>query len=241
MKAIVSTLVLLGVASNLFAQQVGSIDLTQAPAPTTSALPPGCKSLSSGMIADGWPVPKDNQPREIAVEIIKLSDDKLVPGSAVQAEVRLRNDGSQPIEIPWSPDPSTIQRGQAPDHLQWHAGWFEAWIQRQGVRGPLLESLTYNLYGSKFSPGTLLTIRSGEWVTAKIRFMLESDFAISGRQILEGPWQLTVNWQQDYVYENVGPAPVCSAGRMYSHYDRYYRQTNPPTTIKVSSSVPEPH
>jgi hypothetical protein len=39
-----------------------------------------------------------------------------------------------------------------------------------------LKSFSYSLYGSSFAPDTLLQLRPGEWVTAQLKFKIESKY-----------------------------------------------------------------
>src|SRR5690348_13783542 len=101
------------------AQQIGTVDLTRVPPAAVTAQTQegdaqreGCEKLEPGIIADGFVEPKDHKPHQIALEIIKVSDEKPTIGSELQADVRLLNSGGQPVEIPWSTDPNLVLNGQ---------------------------------------------------------------------------------------------------------------------------------
>jgi len=106
-------------------------------------------------------VPEDHNPREITLELIGVSADKAPVGSELGADVRLLNSGKQSIQIPWSIDSKTVTDGQEPSHRESEGGSLEVLLRGQLDNDVLLESLTYPLYGSKFSPGSLLTLQPG--------------------------------------------------------------------------------
>jgi hypothetical protein len=238
MKSILCAAMLLGVANHLPAQQVGSIDLTQPPIHTNGSLPPGCEKLTGGSVGDGWPRPEEVHTRTISVEIMELSDQTPSEGSELIATVLLRNIGSTTFEIPWSQSLSGTDGGEDPKRRSWHAGFFAVYLQRPGENQLPLDSLGRGLIGSKSSPGTLLTIRPGEWITAKIRIELESRTAVPGRELRKGTADLFVEWQEDEVLETIGPGPDCSVGMGYSHITSFYKQELAHTTIQIAATAP---
>lgn len=83
MRMLYCAVVALLLARPAFAQLVASADFTLPPGPATAAQgqenvarPNGCQKLLPGVIADGFVVPDDHKPREILLEIVKLSNDK---------------------------------------------------------------------------------------------------------------------------------------------------------------------
>ena len=219
-------------ATSAQAQQIASVDLTHAKVPTksagTQALPKGCERLLPGDIADGAAVPPNHEPREIVVEMVKLSSENPVVGSEVRGEVQLQNIGKYPIKIPWSTDPNIIEKGQNPNRLQWEEGNFSIEL-KHGYE--LLASLSQSLFGSRFSAGSELTIQPGEWVTAFVKFKLAPQYGSPGHSVRKGKRDLFVEWEQ------VGREQAlkdCAVSHGSFYYRNYYRQQNPTVTINVN-------
>jgi hypothetical protein len=182
------------------AQQIASVDLSHSKETAQSGrkfekpeLPKGCEKLVPGAIADGHVMPPNHEPREIVVEMIKLSNENPVLGSDLESEVQLRNRGKFPIKIPWSIDPSILGTGQDPNHLQWEEGIFS--IELEHSYGPLA-SLSQTLFSSRFSVGSELTIQPGEWVTATVKFKLTPQYALPGQPTRKRKRGLLVRWEQ---------------------------------------------
>jgi hypothetical protein len=216
-------------------QQVASVDLTHPPTsdPISQnqikpALPDGCEKILPGVIADGFVQPEDHQPREVTVEITSLSADKVPVDSELRADVRLSNNGKQSIQIPWSTDPRTAKEGQGSGHLDWEAGTFEVLLRGQRDNDVLLKSLTYPLYGSKFSPGSLLTMQPGESVVATIEFKMEAQYPVHPGPWKEGKMELLVKWKQTARSQHV---VACKMANGYFRYN--YEQKNLTILIQV--------
>lgn len=231
----VSCMFILVVSAN--GQQIGSIDLTHPPVEAKSSeiggrpvLPSSCGKIGGG-IGDGAVVPKRNQPREIVLELVEVSDKEFIRGSVVQAEVRLRNSGEYPIEIPWSADPNTVERNQNLSHLTWETGNFQALLDRND----LLKSQGQTLYGSKLSKESMATIQPGEWITAAIKFKLELEYPIREQVLRAGKRQLRVEWDQASHTSTVN-VTKCEQWSGYFTYRNFYQQQNPPVTITVTGN-----
>jgi hypothetical protein len=219
------------------AQQVGSIDLTQTPQPAKSTekqektnLPEGCKTLSGGGIADGYVIPEDHQLREIEVSMISVSKTKPTEGSELQAEVQLRNIGKQSIQIPWSKDPRVKNEGQDPNHFNWEGATFRVLLSKHGGNGVLLKSSSEWVYGSKFSTGSLLTLRPGEWITASVKFKLEAMYLYDPGEFGVGKSQFLAEWEQ--VSRSWG-VRGCGLWNGYYQYGDFYKQTKLPVTVQI--------
>jgi hypothetical protein len=219
-------------ASSAQAQQIASVDLTHSKVPTKSAgmqaLPKGCEKLLPGGIGDGFVAPPNHEPREIVVEMVKLSNETPVVGSEVQGEVQLQNIGKYPIKIPWSTDPNIIEKGQNPNRLQWEEGSFSIEL-KHGYE--LLVSLSQSLFGSRFSAGSELTIQPGEWVTAFVKFKLAPQYGPPGHSVRKGKRDLFVEWEQAGESKSIRN---CAVSTGWFHYRNYYRQQNPTVTINVN-------
>jgi hypothetical protein len=216
-------------------QQIGSVDLAHPPALGKFAErqerrvhPNGCEKIGGG-IADGAVIPKKNQPHEIMLEVTSVSNKQPVAGSVMQAEVRLQNTGQYPIEIPWSPDPNTVERNQNPYRHEWEEGGFQVLLDRND----LLKSIGQTLYGSKFWKGSLFTIQPGEWITAAIDFKLELEYRIREQVVRAGKKQLRVEWEQASHTETLDPAK-CEQWSGYFTYRNFYQQQNPAITISIT-------
>lgn len=216
-------------------QQIGSVDLTHPPKSdsisqnqTEPALPGGCEKILPGIIADGFVRSEDHHPREITLELIRVSADKAPVGSELGADVRLLNSGKQSIQIPWSIDPKTVTDGQGPSHREWEGGSFEVLLRGQLDNDVLLESPTYPLYGSKFSPGSLLTLRPGESVVAAIKFKVLSKYPVRRGPWKEGKMELLVEWRQTSINQDLVD---CKMRKGFYQYQ--YEQKNLTTPIQV--------
>jgi hypothetical protein len=218
-------------ATSVQAQQIASVDLTRPQEPTksagTQAPPKGCEKLLPGIIADGFVAPPNHEAREILVEMAKLSDENPVAGSEVQGEVRLRNTGKYPITIPWSTDPSVLEKGQNPNNRQWEEGRFN--ISLKGGYDPLVK-LSPPLLSSRFSAGSELTIQPDQWITAVVKFKLTPQYPLPGDSMRKGERELFVEWEQ--VGREQG-LKDCAVSNGYFHYLNYYRQQNPTVRINV--------
>jgi hypothetical protein len=234
-QCVISFFFLLGAAR---AQQIGSVDLSRAaPSSTYSealAKTNGCSRFTPGMIADGI-VGLGQQPREITVKLVSVSDEKPTEGSVLQGEIELRNTGTEPIEIPWSTDPGVITSGQDPNRLEWEVATFEVLFSsdQDSDSGGFLKSLTANLYGSKFTAGSRLTVQPGQWVTATVRFKLEAMYLHVPGEFKDGPLRLSAKWEQTARKWSVKD---CVVSNFYAQYDTFYNQQKSSLLIDVKGA-----
>lgn len=223
--------------SNILAQQIAPVDLTHPPiqASTSKNLPDGCTKLTPGIIADGWPELKDHLPFEITVEVVSVKDPNAILGSELEAEVRLRNSDSRPLQIPWSTNPNVIEDGQDPNAFEWDQGTFEFSLKDKTGHQVPITSLTGSLYGSKFSAGSELTLKPGENISALVKIRLESAYQMPILQLKNGEEQLLAKWSQTGRSRSV---KNCAVGNAYFHYDEYYHQQNLGLTVHFSTGEP---
>lgn len=217
-----------------YAQQVASVDLTHPPGlamPTEK--PNRCELIVIGMGGGGYVEPEDHKPHEIVLELSNIQDVRPTAGSDLKGEAKLRNSGTQPIQIPWSTDRSTIENGQNPRNLVWDVGTFEFTLRSQPDDKVILRSLTQPLFGSKFSPGSLITIQPGAWITAVVKFKLEDEYGVHDGSLKAGKWQLSVEWQQ---VQRQRRLDGCRATTFDSRYGRYYHQQNPSVPIEIRAA-----
>jgi hypothetical protein len=215
-------------------QQVGSVDLTHPPVADNfkerqekRILPNGCQKPSRGFADGGYPIGK-TPPHEITVEVASMSNMEIAPGDVMQAEVRLRNNGTDPIKIPWSTDPNTADRNQNPNHLSWETGSFNILLDRDE-----LKSVSQSLYGSKFSKGSILTIRPSEWITATVKFRLELEYPFPEQVFRTGKRQLRVEWEQSSQTEAF-IRDKCELWSRYFTYGNFYQQQKPAIAITIA-------
>jgi len=221
------------------AQQIASVDLSRALEPSEytqklTAVPEGCAQLLGGTIADGFVLSPTEGPRDIDVTIVKLSNENPALESEVKGEVQLKNSGEYPIQIPWSLDPNTINKGQDSGHLEWE----EASVNVALTPHDSLEVLNSPLFGSRFSEGSDLTIQPGEWVTLIIKFRVALKFRVPpqsttpGQSLPKGKAKagLLVQWEQARRTRDIRNCAVTTG---WFSYQGYYRQQNPTATIRI--------
>lgn len=238
-RAAQSALCFLMLAAAARAQQIASVNLPRVVVPATpsgkQARPNPCEGLFPPVMGDGLVEPSDKEPREIVVEIVGISDKAPRIGDVVRVDVRVRNRGAHPFQIPWSLDPSVRGKVQNPQNLksgatpaEWEEGYLDVYLQGSGI----LKSLSQGLYSSKSSPGSQITVGPGEWVNVKTTFKIEPEFPTPGESIKAGTARLTVEWDQTAIsgkiYKN-----GCLIGSGYFRYDDYYEQQNPATSITI--------
>lgn len=211
------------------AQQIDSKDLLRQSAvpnappqvPEKAENPKGCEKQAVGF-ADGVTLTKDNVPRKMKVELVKINETKLIEGSEIMATAKLQNVGAQSIEIPWSTDFRTTQDGQDPDNRSWEVGLFQISLRNKANQYNELMGMSQPLYSSKFVKGSTLTINPGEWITAQISFKV----AVHDppyEKLEEGSADLALEW-----FQSVRSLVVKDCGVMlgYFPYDGFYERKN---------------
>jgi hypothetical protein len=247
----------LGLGLSCVAQEVGSVDLRPSASPSRTTaeekkkkesagakekgeekdLPGGCEKLQPGIIADGIVKTDDNQPRPILVEVAKISEQEPAEGSELDAEVRLQNTGTRAIEIPWSGDANVIETGQGSKGHEWQGGYFEVFFRARKPNGVMLKSLSPDLYGTRFHPGSLLTLQPGQWITAKIRFKLEAKYLYKVGEFQGQEAELFVRWEQ---VNRVIWIKDCKEGSGFYRYDNFYKQENRGVKMHVAGEATKP-
>lgn len=223
------------------AQQIGSVDLSR-PADSKAvddhykklAQENGCKELPFGRISDGTVKSPDSQPQNIELEILKLSDTKTRVGQELTAEVRLTNKSDRAILIPWSTDISVTANGGDPKTAKWETGSFKVLLKNARSHEIRLNSLSQQLYGSRYSPGSMLSIQPGEWITATIKFELLVSTDAQWERLRGGDSQLAVEWKQ---IARTREIHNCTMWTGYFPYRNYYRQQKLPMKIEVTQGA----
>jgi hypothetical protein len=182
------------------------------------------------MVGDG--VIRGKIPREIKLELVNFREDALTIGSEVSVLLRLKNVGREPITLPWSIDPRTAEEGQSPRHRLWETGRFRISL-RNGIGQYLeLKNTSQLLYGSGFVPGSLLTLKPGEWITAQASFRV-AETNQEYEKIEEGHADLALEWvQETFGYEMTW---LCSESTSYFLYDGGWSEH--PNRVTVKSMV----
>ncbi len=207
------------------AQEIASKDLVRTSpiveepsrAANKSEYPNGCEKMGVGF-ADGMAFAESKKPRQISVELVTLSNTNLILGSEIVATVKLRNAGSDSIQIPWSTDFRTTQDGQDTNNRTWEFGQFRIAVRNKKDEYDELINTSQPLYGSKFVPDSFLTIKPGEWIKAKISFRVAAQHP-AYETINEGPADLALEWFQTvrtYVVKG------CGVTLGYYPYDGFY-------------------
>jgi hypothetical protein len=233
-----SALVLLLLADVAFSQQVGMVSLADPePAPVVAQtkgdkLGSGCTQETVGKMANGFIKPDGSQPRRISLEVVNLSSDRLeVGGGDILAEVRLRNVGETPIQIPWSRDSSVMRKAPSPDHLDWEQGSFRVVLRGKQDHTIALKSAESWLFGSQFVTGSQMTIKPGEWVTAFLNFEVVRMYQTSSSaEFPIGDAELFVEWQQA---RRVWNREKCTWSRAWFDYEHYYKQERRTIAVQI--------
>jgi hypothetical protein len=222
-----------------FPQQVGVVNL---PLPESTEpvarqnitqLSPGCRQ-PTGIMANGAVKAPDKQ-KTISLEVVKLSSETLEVGGEGRIEVRLKNVGDTPINIPWSTDSGVIQKAPNPDVLQWEQASLGIVLLDKKNKTIALKTTDWPLYGSRFVGESQLTIKPGEWVTAFIEFKVE-DFhqTVNFAQFPVGEASLFVEWEQA---SRVWGREKCGWSRAWFEYGRdYYKQEHPTIPVQINRS-----
>jgi hypothetical protein len=159
-------------ASACFAQQAGSIDLTQItpreelrrPTPRT-----GDPARQGGMMSlhdPCTPLPKDSP--EVKTTLVWFEGQKIAEGDQRRFEVRILNTGSIPVRIPFSPHLADLQPADPSVKFAYSEMFVALGLSAEPISGPKT-SRTSNigdgvrLYGKDDHPGTMLTLQPGEW------------------------------------------------------------------------------
>jgi len=224
---------LLGFATMALAQQVASRDLLRSPAAaaaTASAQTSeesdhanGCSNMGVGF-ADGVTLDEDKKPRKLGVGLVEISARKLTLGTEITATAKLQNIGVKSVQIPWSTDSRTIMDGQDPDHRSWEFAEF-----RMSVRDKQnpdyydrLITTSQPLYASKVVAGSYLTLKPGEWITARISFRVAVQNP-TFEKLSIGTNTLAMEW-----FQTVRTRSVKDCGVMHGYfpYDDFSRSVN---------------
>jgi len=236
---------LLGFAMMVRAQQVAFKSLLRPPAavtvtpstqnPEKSDQANGCAKRGVGF-ADGVTLDEDKKPRKLEVALDEISATKLTLGSEITAIAKLQNMGTKSVQIPWSTDFRTTIYGQQTDERSWEFAEFQMSIRDK--RNPdyydRLVTTSQPLYASRFVPGSYLTLKPGEWITARISFRIAVQNP-AFEELSVGTNTLAMEW-----FQTVRTRRVKDCGVMlgYFPYDDFYRSINRREVAEVKIENP---
>jgi len=235
----------LGFAAIAQAQQVASKDLLRSPAAataTTPAQPPeesdhadGCSKMGVGF-ADGVTLDEENKPRKLGVGLVEISTRKLMLGTEITATAKLQNLGVKSVQIPWSTDFQITMDGQDPDDRSWEFAEFRMSIRDK--KNPeyydRLVTTSQPLYASKFVPGSYLTLKPGESITARISFMVAVQNP-AFEELSIGTNTLAMEWFQTVRTRRVKD---CAVMLGYFPYDSHFWSSNRSEVAQVQIESP---
>jgi hypothetical protein len=233
MKNLVLLLFLSVPSATLCGQQIAETDLAHSTpsAPgiyDSDVVPEGCKSPhytdSDGALG--------HSKSALSVELKLLKEPKLRVAETVQAIVLLRNTGNDTVEIPWNSDPLIQREASGRTRHEYEEGFFQVALHGLGKMSVPLEteSVSMPLYSSASVPGSSLRIEPGQWITAKLSFVLEEDRKLSVMLPLEaGSAELRAGWRQvRFTWDASG----CEVRRRY--YNHQYREKQKAVRVEVS-------
>ncbi len=163
------------------AQQAGSIDLTQIEARDELRRPParqGDATELRGMVApvnSCGQIPKDAP--AVQTTLVWVDREEYSPGDKIKFEVRILNTGSVPLALPFSPHLADLQPADPGPKV----GYSQTRVSLEF--SSVLRNVSFtapggggnvNLYGDESHPGTMLTLRPGEWaqIIGEGKFMI---------------------------------------------------------------------
>ena len=156
----------LGTSIACVAQEVGFIDFTQIVARTELQHPaPRSDDASErrgGTAAIHECGPRATEAGALRTTLIWLDRSEYAVGDHEEFEVRIQNVGSVQIEFPFSPHLADLQPADASQKFGYSSAKVELWIG--GTNWDANTGGTVTLYGADQHPGTILTMRPGEWI-----------------------------------------------------------------------------
>jgi hypothetical protein len=162
-----------------FAQQVGLVDLSHA-APQLNLRHPQAKegqpSGPRGGMHEYRSCRSETKDRALKTTLLSLDRTDYAVGDRPVFEVQIENVGSTSIRVPSSANLSDLQPADAAQKFAYSTLELVLWIG--GANWTANTGGGTTLYGNDSRPGTMLTLRPGEWVriVAKGNLTLPEDF-----------------------------------------------------------------
>jgi len=177
-----------------------------------------CPHSEAGALVDG--IVESDVPRHILLAITRVSTTHPELGGEIDAEVMLKNIGPAQVTIPWASNPDHLNASEDDNYKEWETGEFVLSLRASDTR-VRLKSISRNLFSSRFSNGSTLTLREGEWITATLRVRLEAESPEVDGAIEPGKGDLIAEWRQiQRTYKRVG----CQINAGYFRYKKVYQQ-----------------
>lgn len=224
--------------ASLHAQQIGHADLKGQPAndkkkDDVSALlrSKECPDREAGLLVDG--MVELDVPRQILVAITRVSSTRPELGEEIDAEVMLKNIGPAQVTIPWTRNPDHLNASEDDNYKEWEIGEFVLSLRTSNTT-VRLKSISGNLFSSRFSNGSTLTLRQGEWVTATLKIRLEAESPEVDGAIEPGKGDLIAEWRQiQRTYKRVG----CQINAGFFPYKKVYQQKQEAVALVTTKSI----
>jgi len=189
-----------GLCANTAAQEIASIDLTQI-TPRTDLRRPAATSVTStpvsGTNENHACTDIDQSVGALRTTLAALDRTQYQFGSEPVFEVRIENVGTQPLQIPISPNLADLQPPDPSQKFEFSQLSVALWMG--GKRWNANMGGGVFLYGADSHPETLVTLHTGEWLRiigkGKIELPLDSgvtDFIRAGDAINHANAQISV-------------------------------------------------
>ena len=199
-RAAAALLFVTGLWANTAAQEIAFIDLTQI-TPRTDLRRPAATSVTSSSVSganENHACPDIGQSvGALRTTLAALDHTQYQFGSEPVFEVRIENVGTQPLQIPISPNLADLQPTDPSQKFEFSQLSVSLWIG--GKRWNANMGGGVSLYGAESHPETLVSLHTGEWVRiigkGKIELPLDSgvtDFIRAGDAINHANAQVSV-------------------------------------------------
>lgn len=143
--------------------------------------------------------------RPLHLSLVEVVPKEGRPGDPLVYEASLRNIGSSPVQIPWSPDWRSVQQGRETPPPGYLEGWLSLFVDvDSGQKRRLGENL---LFGSPRTAGTILELKPGD----QVQFRAPGSWPPVEEGAVGGPVKLRVRVQFSFLF---GPAEL-NAERQY--------------------------
>jgi len=215
---------------DLRAQQIADVDLRHKPDKTKHESADigldGC-DFPHYTHSDGVIVSTDRRSK-LKVELM-LSKETFERGEIIDGQVLVQNVGLDAIVIPWSSDPQISERPNGAVQYEYEMGWFELKLGGAAKIRVESESESSFLYSSELNSKSTLRIEPGQWLIAKVKFVLDEKQTSSVLTPLKrGKAEIGVQWRQArYTWHRDG----CAVQTGYFNYD--YQQDAKPISIEI--------
>ena len=161
--------------TNCLPQEIASIDLTNVSARTQLRRPastPGTRQ-TGGVLADHRCTSNDtvaspaDKTASLRTELVSLDRPQYRIGDDLTIEVIVKNVGSRPLEIPFSPNLADLQ----PENPAQKFGYSEIDLSSWAAAGDkwIMGLVGVRLYGAEDHAGTMITLGPGGWVRIKAK------------------------------------------------------------------------